>query len=245
VNKTALVTGGAIRIGRSICLMLADAGWDIAIHYRSSEQQAKELAGQITSKGRKAHLVQADLRDEASVSDIIPSLVRKGVLLECLINNASLFEKNSFAELTPVNWHDHMSVNCFAPLQLIRDFASHYKGETGNVINITDGLKGWSMSPVFFSYTMSKLALANATELLARTLAPRIRINAIAPGAMLESIHDKEDTFDKLRKVIPMKRTGTSDEIGDTIRYVIATPSLTGQTIMLSGGIHTMPPCSV
>lgn len=245
MNKTVLVTGSAVRIGRQICLSMAEAGWDVIIHYRNSFALAQELALKIASMKRTVHMVQADLEDESSTADIFHILADKKVHVDCLINNASLFEKNNFMELTRENMQRHMAVNCFAPMQLARDFAAQYKGQDGNIINITDGLEGWSMSPVFFSYAISKHALRDATVLLTRTLAPRIRINAIAPGPVLEGTQDNAGTFSKLRNVIPVNRTGKPEEICETIQFILRSPSLTGQSLLLSGGLHTHPQWAV
>lgn len=239
--KTILVTGGAVRVGRAICLAMADAGWDVAIHYNRSDKEAQELASVITAKQRAAHLVQADLKDEVATAGIFKALAAKGVHVDCLVNNASLFLKNGFSDMKRASFNDHMAVNCIAPLQLAKDFATQYKGEDGNIINITDGLEGWSMSPAFLSYALSKRALADATAMLVRTLAPRVRINAIAPGATLEGAQDKADTFSKLRDIAPLKRTGSVQELCSGIHYVLSSPALTGQTINLSGGMHTLP----
>ena len=236
--KTALVTGGAIRIGRAIALSFADAGWNVAVHYHNSESAAQELAAAIKAKGRLCHLVRANLQDEKAVSRIIPELTEKKVKLDCLINNASAFEKDSYATLSSESWHKHMGVNLFAPMQLIRDFAAQCKSDDGNIINITDGMHGWSMSGNFLSYAMSKQNLEYATQLLASELAPHIRINAIAPGATLEGVQDKKDTFDKLRKLIPLGRTSSPDEIIATLHYILSVRSITGQIISLSGGMQ-------
>lgn len=238
---TILVTGAAVRVGKDICLAMADAGWDVVIHYNRSEKAAQELAGIIAGKKRAVHLVQADLRDEASTAGIFKQLAAKHVQVDCLVNNASLFLKNGFTDLSRASFNDHMAVNCVAPLQLAKDFAAQYKGEDGNIINITDGLEGWSMSPAFLSYALSKRALADATAMLVRALAPRVRINAIAPGPVLEGVQDKADTFSKLRDVMPLKRTGSTQEICGAIRYIVSSPTFTGQTITLSGGMHTLP----
>lgn len=237
MSRTALVTGGAIRIGREICLSLAEEGWDVAIHYGSSHDAARELEGKLREMGRKVYLVQADLCDERAVSSIIPTLAEQGVHIDALIHNASVFEKGGLASLQREEFDRHMYVNCFSALQLMRDFASHYKGEKGNVITITDGLKGWSISPVFLSYSLSKLALENATELLAVTLGPRIRINTIAPGPMLEGVQDKENTFAKLRDLSPLKRTASPEDLTSAIRYLLNAPSITGQILRLSNGV--------
>jgi NAD(P)-dependent dehydrogenase (short-subunit alcohol dehydrogenase family) len=173
------------------------------------------------------------------VARIIPSLTRQDVHLDCLINNAAVFEKDDLATLTPASWQGHMQTNLFAPLLLIRDFAKQYKGSAGNIINITDGLAGWSVSPTFFSYAMSKLALTDATRMLVRELAPAIRINAIAPGATLEGEHDKKDAFTKLREVIPLARVSAPEEICAAVHYILSAPSLSGQILSLAGGIET------
>jgi NAD(P)-dependent dehydrogenase (short-subunit alcohol dehydrogenase family) len=241
IIRTALITGAAVRVGQAIALSLADNGWDIAFHYNRSEKPAEKLAKLIRSKRRKATLVQADLADSASVARLIPTLSKQGIKLDCLINNAAAFGKNDLANLNSQNWYAHMDVNLFAPLLLMRDFAAQYKGTSGNIINITDGMLGWSISPKYLSYSLSKLGLGNATELLARELAPRIRINAIAPGPTLEGAQDKKDTFAKLAKIIPLKRTSSPKEICDAVHFLLSASSVTGQQIALSGGLQTHP----
>jgi NAD(P)-dependent dehydrogenase (short-subunit alcohol dehydrogenase family) len=236
-TKTALITGGAQRVGRALALSLAAAGWDVAVHYRTSRKPAEELARQIRSMGRKAWLVRADLSNAKNVSAIFPLLAQQNIMPDCLINNAAMFEKDTLAMLEAKRFHAHLDTNLLAPLLLTRDFAARYKGTEGNVINITDGLKGWSMSPTFLSYMISKQALADATRSLARELAPNIRINAIAPGATLEGKQDKSDTFAKLKKIIPLKRTSSTDEICEAMHYILSAPSLTGQILSLCGGM--------
>jgi NAD(P)-dependent dehydrogenase (short-subunit alcohol dehydrogenase family) len=236
-SKTVLITGAALRLGREIALSFADNGWDVVIHTHRSKKAADELAALIEQKKRKATVVQADLTDAQAVSRIIPALSRRGVALDCLVNNAAQFNKDSLHNLTPESWRQHMDVNLFAPLQLIRDFAAQYKGASGNIINITDGMHGWSLSPTFLSYSLSKLSLNNATQLLVCELAPRIRINAIAPGPTLEGMQDKKNTFAKLKKIIPLARTSSPSEVCDAVHYILSASSLTGQIISLSGGM--------
>jgi len=236
--KTALITGAALRVGRALALSLADVGWDIALHYHASEKPAQELAKLIADKGRKAHLVQADLAQEKSVSGIFPALKKQGVIPDALINNAATFERDSLKTLEQKNWRTQMDINLFAPLLLMRDFADHYKDSDGNIINITDGLAGWSMSSNFLSYSLSKLGLADATRMFAHALAPRIRVNAIAPGATLVSKHDSRETFVKLKEIIPLKRVSSPEEVSDAVLYLLSAPSVTGQVLSLSGGLN-------
>lgn len=237
-SRTVLITGAAQRLGRAYALSLSKAGWDVAIHYNSSAAPARALAALIAKQGRKAYLVKADLSNAEAVATIIPSLVKQRVSLDCLINNAAVFEKDTLATLTPKRWEAHTQVNLLAPLMLMRDFAAHYKGTTGNIINITDGLHGWSMSGEFLSYALSKHSLSHATEMLARQLAPHIRLNAIAPGATLKGPRDKKSTFDTFKKIIPLARLSSPQEICDAIHYILASPSLTGQILSLGGGMN-------
>jgi len=237
-TRIALITGAAARLGRAMALSLAEHGWDIAIHYNTSAKAAHTLADILARKGRKAWLLQADLRDAGAVSDIIPSLVSRKAMPDCLINSAAAFEKDSLATLSQGTFQEHMAPNLLAPLLLMCDFAKHYKGSQGNIINITDGMAGWSMSSAFLSYSLSKKALGDATLMMARECAPRIRVNAIAPGATLPGKQDKKDTFAKLTKIIPLKRTSAPNEICDAVHYIVSAPSLTGQILSLSGGMN-------
>ncbi len=236
--QTVLITGAARRVGRAIALSLAEKGWDIVIHYHSGKKHAEELASLIRKRKRQVTLITADLSDARQTAQIIPSLAKRGIKLSGLINNAAVFEKDSLASITPASWQRHMSTNLFAPLQLMRDFAAHYKGHEGNIINITDGMHGWSLSPTFLSYSLSKLGLANATLLLAVELAPRVRVNAIAPGPTLPGVMDRKDTFAKLKKIIPLARVSSPQEVCDAVQYILSASSLTGQTLLLSGGMH-------
>ena len=242
MTKTAIITGAAKRIGREIALSLADIGYDIAIHYDTSENEAGELAGLIKAKNRKAYLVKADfLCYDYELSPIILGLNKQGIKIDCLINNAAVFWKDSIFDINepdnPLFWQQ-MTINLTTPLVLIKEFAQQYTGKAGNIINICDGMSGWSISPKFLSYSLSKMGLENATKLLASELAPNIRINAIAAGASLIGKQDEENTFAKLEKIIPLQIVSSPEEICNTVKYILATPSLTGQVIALSGGMR-------
>jgi len=237
MSKTVLITGSAKRIGREMALFMAKTGWDVVIHYRNHEAEANLTAQSIRELGQKAWLAKADLLVAEEVAALIPSLVKQGIHLDCLINNASLFEKDTLETVSQIQMERHFGVNLYAPLQLIRDFKAQHKAKDGLVITITDGMHGWSLSPAFLSYTLSKQALNEATKLLVRDLAPTIRINAIAPGATLEGLQDKQDTFEKVKALTPLARTSTPQEICDALAYLLAAPCITGQVIELSGGI--------
>jgi NAD(P)-dependent dehydrogenase (short-subunit alcohol dehydrogenase family) len=235
--RTVLITGAAVRVGREIALSFAQVGWDVVIHYNGSEKPAKELATFIHKKGRKAHLAKANLLNLKELEKLIPALNKQGIKLDCLINNASVFEKDRLKNITSKSWHDHAGVHIFAPLILMRDFCAQYKGSDGNIINLTDSLHGWSISPNFLSYSLSKMGLENATRLLAKELAPNIRINAVAPGSTIAAVGDKGYSEENLKKTIPLGRRSSPEEVCDAIHFILSAPSMTGQVLSLSGGI--------
>ena len=239
--QTAFITGSSARVGRAIAFHLAKLGFDIALHYRTSKEAAEETASTIRAMGRRAALVQGDLTDAKRTAALIQEVGKALGGITCLINNASLFEKDVLDNFTHETMDAHFAVHAEAPLQLIRDFVNQLpKGATGNIINLTDGMIGWSMSDTFLTYTLSKMTLWNITQLLARELAPRIRINAIAPGPTIPGAQDKPEPFSKLEKILPLKHVSNPQEVCDAVEYILKAQSVTGQMIQLGGGIHTL-----
>ena len=237
----ALITGSGTRVGAFVAKHLAAQGCDIALHYRNSKEAAEETADVIRSAGRKAVLLQGDLTDPVRTSALMSEARSTLGEINCLINNASIFEKDGLYNFTHENFVTHFSVHAEAPLILIRDFAAQLgKDSKGSIFNLTDGMTGWSMSDNFLSYSLSKMALANITQLLARNLAPRIRINTIAPGPTIPGAQDKPETFSKLKKILPLALVSNPQEICDAIDYLFKAESVTGQTIQLNGGIQTL-----
>jgi len=190
-----LITGAAKRIGRHMALKLADAGHDIAVHFNGSNAEAEAVVGQIKAIGRKAVAIKADLKSMDQVKALIPEASRAmGTHAKALINNASLFEEDDIHNFTTDGWDSHMAVNTEAPLMLTQAFAKALPGGTaGNVINIIDQ-RVWKPNPQFLTYTASKAALYALTRTTAQALAPTIRVNAIGPGPVLESIHQTGDS---------------------------------------------------
>lgn len=244
MNKTtqvAFITGSSDRIGKAIALHLAGLGYDIALHYRRSEHAAEDTAATIRAMGRHAVLVQGDLTDPTRTASLISDVKKTLGQITCLINNASLFEKDALKNFTHENFTAHFAVHAEAPLRLISEFVNQLPNSlAGNVINITDGMNGWSMSDKFLTYSLSKMALGNITQLLARSLAPRVRINTIAPGPTIPGTQDSPDTFSKLEKILPLARVSSPEEVCAAIDYLLSAHSVTGQSIQLSGGIHTL-----
>lgn len=226
--KTAIVTGGAKRIGAAMARALAEDGWHVLIHYNRSKAEAEALAAQMGN----ASVVGADLADPAAAEAIMAAL--EGLPPpRLLVNNASRFVHDDISDFTPDGWAAHLDVNLRAPALLSRAFAAR-AGE-GLIVNLLDA-KLASPNPDFFSYTISKIALAGLTELGARAFAPRIRVNAIAPSVTMVSGPQSRANFEKVHGLNALGRGVDVAEIVGALRFIIATPSLTGQTILLDGG---------
>lgn len=240
--RNALITGCAHRVGREIAVSLAHQGWNIAVHYHHSKDAAEALCDDIRALEKKAFAFRADLTNDAETSALISHAGGKLGTLSCLINNASLFEKDSLQTMNDASRNAHMQVNCFAPLTLIRDFVAQADRTIPNhIINLVDGCFGWSVAPHYLSYALSKQSLASATILLARELAPSIQINAIGLGATLAGKEDTPETFDRFAQVMPLKRNSSPREVCDTVQYLLNAPSVTGQILYLNGGLHLLP----
>lgn len=236
--RVALVTGASRRIGRTIALALAADGWTVAVHYRSSAREAAETVAEIEANGGKAAAFACDLADAAAVAGLIPEVSRSLGAPMCLVNNASEFRLDTLASMTTATWDLHLDVNLRTPVFLAKAMAEHLgSDQSGNVINIIDQ-RVWKLTPEFFSYTISKSGLWTATRTLAQALAPRVRVNAIGPGPVLQSVHQADAEFaDECRSTL-LKHGAEPAEIAAAIRFILATPSMTGQMIALDGGQH-------
>ena len=238
VVPCALITGAARRIGRAIALSMADCGYDIAVHYHRSQGDALELVAEIEAKGRKAIAVGADLSDAQQVLGIVPEMVARLGPPVCLVNNASEFQHDTAETVTAQSWAVHQDINLRAPVLLTQALAHHLPdGVGGNVINIIDQ-RVLRLTPDFFSYTISKAGLWTATKTLAQALAPRVRVNAVGPGPVLASVHQKPGQFEAEQASTLLGRGSTPEEIAAAVRFIIAAPAITGQMIVLDGGQH-------
>ncbi|MCZ6636877.1 MAG: SDR family oxidoreductase [Alphaproteobacteria bacterium] len=244
--KNALVTGGAQRIGRAICLALAEAGYGICIHHHASVEAAKELAASITGQGGRAVTLKTDFRQEAETTELIGRATEAIGPIDLLVNNASLFERDEADTVTRESWDRHMEVNLRAPFVLTQGFAAALPhGVEGNVVNILDQ-RVENLTPHFFSYTLSKSGLWTLTRTFALALAPRIRVNGIAPGPVLPSTRQSDDDFLCQAQATPLGRAVGPDEIARSVLFVLEAGSMTGQLIALDSGqhLHWAPPAS-
>lgn len=236
--KTALVTGGARRIGKAIVEDLAAHGFAVAIHANTSIAEAQALAAEIRARGGKVVAIEADLANTAATQTVISKAVAVLGPIGLLVNNASLFKKDSLDEFDETVWDQHFALHVKAPSLLARDFAAQLpKENSGLIINIIDQ-RVWAPNPRFYSYMLSKSALLTATGTMAQALAPAIRVNGIGPGPTLPNERQDKEDFDTQVEALILKRGPALDEFGRTIRFLFDTPSITGQMIALDGGQH-------
>ena len=237
----ALVTGAGRRIGRAIALGLARAGWDVAVHYRASAAEAAEVASEIIALGRRAVALQCDLADAAAVRALLPRVVAALGPVQCVVNNAAIFEYDSGADFSPALLDAHMRANVAAPLLLAQALhAATPQGGQAAVINLLDQ-KLYNLNPDFLSYTLSKAALHTATTMLAQQLAPKLRVVGVAPGITMQSGEQSEAGFANAHQQTPLGRSSTPDDIADAVVYAASARAMTGATLLVDGGQHLMP----
>jgi NAD(P)-dependent dehydrogenase (short-subunit alcohol dehydrogenase family) len=238
----ALITGAGRRLGRRIAEALAEDGHDLALHYRTARVETEGLAESLgAARGLRCVAIPADLTDVADVESLMSRAHDALGSIDLLINNASLFEDDAVADLDPTSWQRHLDVNLRAPVLLSRDFARLLPSDaTGHIVNLLDR-KIANLQPDYFSYTVSKAALHTATQLLAMALAPRVRVNAIAPGLILPSGGQSEAEFAAEQRTAPLGLNGDPAMVVDALRYLNRAPAVTGQVLFVDGGEHLGP----
>jgi NAD(P)-dependent dehydrogenase (short-subunit alcohol dehydrogenase family) len=230
MSPLALVTGAAHRLGKVFALTLARQGFDILLHYHHSLDEALQTQAEIESVARRVILAQADLTDPVQIQ----SLVSKFDSLNVLVNSAAFMPGGRVDLLTLENWDKSLDLNLRAPFLLAQECAKKM-AEGGLIVNITDvgAQKAWSRYP---SYTVSKAALESLTKVLARALAPRIRVNAIAPGFVLQSDIVTNEEWQRLIQRIPLRRAARAEEVASALEFLLKNEYITGQTIVVDGG---------
>lgn len=236
-NRVVLITGAARRVGAALARGLAADGWSVAIHHRGGADEAKALAQVLRAEGGTAETFAADLAIPAQRDALIPAAVERFGRIDALINNASLFRYDTLHDLTEASWRDHVDANLTAPVFLIRDFAAAVDraGGEGCVVNILDH-KIDAPNPDFFAYTAGKIGLAGLTQTLALALAPRVRLNGVAPGLILRSGDQTEAEYQAAWRDTPLGRGAGVEDVLGAVRYILSAPALTGQVITLDGG---------
>lgn len=239
-RPTVLVTGAARRIGRAIALELARAGFDLALHYRRSADEAAALAAELRALGGRAQTFAADLSDEAACRALLPAVAARMGRVDAVVNNASHFEYDEAKSFSHAAMQAHWRANVAPPVLLANALAAQLEGcsEVGCVVNLSDQ-KLWNPNPDYFSYTLSKAALEAATTLLALALAPRVRVVGVAPGVTLVSGPDMSaEAFEAAHRMTPLGRSSTPEDVARAVRFAIESPALTGTTLLVDGGQH-------
>ncbi|HWF64621.1 MAG TPA: SDR family oxidoreductase [Rhizomicrobium sp.] len=237
-GKTALVTGAAKRLGRAIALELAGAGWNIALHYSSSGDDAEMVAKNIRAKGVKCATVAADFAAEAETERLVERANAELGPLTALINSASLFQNDDWRSATRKSWDAHMEINLRAPFLLSQHFARQLpKGKKGAIVNIIDQ-RVLKPTPQFMSYSLSKAGLYWLTTTLAQALAPDIRVNAVGPGPTLRNPRQSEEDFSRQRDATILKHGAEPEDIAQAVRYLLDADAVTGQMLAVDGGQH-------
>jgi NAD(P)-dependent dehydrogenase (short-subunit alcohol dehydrogenase family) len=232
----ALVTGGAQRIGRAIALALARAGYAVAIHTRRSRDEAARVVDEIAAAGGRGAVVAADLADHAAVLGLVRAAADAAGPLTLLVNNAAEFEPDEIGKLDRERFDQHFAVNLRAPLFLAETFAAQLPdGADGAIVNLLDQ-RVYRPTPRFLSYGLTKSALHAATTTLAQALAPRIRVNAVAPGPTLPSPRQDAASFARQVEALPLDRGPTPQDVAAAVVYLAGAASVTGVTIAVDGG---------
>ena len=234
-----LVTGAAKRLGREIALALSAGGWRVAIHYRSSIQDAIDTVAACVRIQGESDIFSADLDDESAVRTLLPKVIARFGQVDAVINSASTFEEDHTANFSFTALEKHMRSNTGAPILLAQALHEHVKSRSakGVVINLLDQ-KLWNQNPDFLSYTLSKAALEAANTMLAMALAPEVRVVGIAPGLTLTSYLISDEKFETLHKMAPLGRSSTPESITDAVQFVLKNTAITGTTLIVDGGQH-------
>ena len=238
MNKTVFITGAAKRIGKEIALSFKELGWNIIIHYNSSKEDALNLAKEINNANKNTAItVQGNLDVKEDVNAIIKEVLDAFPSVDLLINNASTFYPTPIDDISEDHWEKLVGSNLKGPLFLIQGLKQKLKESKGSIINITDtnlskGVANYSI------YSAAKAGLESITKGLARELAPEIKVNAIAPGAMLEppDVTWTEEQKSKVIESIPLKRMGSEKDIAEAVNFLAHSQYITGQIIKVDGG---------
>jgi len=236
-GAVALVTGGAVRLGRAMCLALADAGARVVVHYAHSAAAAAEVAQEIAARGSEAITVQADLQDARTAPEVVARGVAHFGRVDILVNSAAIYEATDFADTTEAYWDRHMAINLKAPFFLSQAFAAQLDGRRGHIVNIADW-RGARPTASRVAYTLTKSGIIAMTQALAQALAPTVQVNAIAPGVILPPPGMGPEYVERLLPDIPLHRSGSPADVVQALLYLLRSDFVTGEVLFITGGQH-------
>ena len=233
--RKIIITGGATRIGAAIAEELSGPNIEIIIQYNKSKTKAERLKSKLQKNGTVVNLVKGDLSKEKDILKIIKFSKSKMKFFDCLINNASIFENDKLENFNSRSWEKHLSTNLKAPALLSKEFSKNTRGKNNNIINIIDQ-RVFKLTPFFFSYTLSKSGLYTLTKTSAMSLAPKIRVNGVAPGPTIKNKRQSDKHFKKQYLATPLKKQVDVEEICNAVKFFIENNSITGQVLAIDSG---------
>jgi pteridine reductase len=236
-GRVALVTGAGRRVGRALAEALGRERMRVAVHHHESSAGARETVAAISGAGGEAHAFRADLRDATACADLVDRVAGHFAGLDVLVNSAAIMVRTPLMEVTPAQWDDIMAINLRAPFFCAQAAARHMERTGGAIVNIAD-LAGMEVWPAYIPHGVSKAGVIHLTRSLARKLAPRIRVNGIAPGTVLLPDDWTEQDAERLRRSTPLGRHGAPDDVVKAMLYLLSADYVTGQTLVVDGGRH-------
>lgn len=236
-GKVVLVTGAAHRVGKAIAMALAKRGANIAVHYHGAADQAHVTVEELKALGSDADLFPADLSDVATTAPLVERVVKRFGTLDALVNSAAIMQRTPVGEVTAAQWDTMFAINLRAPFFLAQAAAPQLARVKGAIVNIAD-LAAFETWPAYVPHSISKAGVVQMTRGLAHALAPDVRVNAIAPGAVLLPEHWDKSAAEHLIETTPLRRLGTPDDVAHAVIYVLESDYVTGDTLVVDGGRH-------
>jgi pteridine reductase len=234
-DRVALVTGGGIRVGRALTLALAARGVRVAVHYNSSADGARDVAGSVGMSGGEARTFAADLTRADAPAALVAAVTEAFGQLDILVNSAAVMVRTPFGEVDPRRWDDIFALNLRAPFFLAQAAAPHLRRTRGAIVNISD-LAAFETWPGYIPHGLTKSGLVHMTQALARVLAPEVRVNVIAPGTVLLPDDWSEKDAEHLNATTPLRREGTPGDVAHALLFLLEADYITGETIIVDGG---------
>ena len=236
-GRVALVTGAGRRVGRAIAIALGARGMRVAVHFNGSADGARETAALIVKGGAEAHVLPGDLRDPAVAPSLVRATTERFGTLDVLVNSAAVMERTPFGDVTAEQWDAMFALNLRAPFLLSQAAAPELARREGSIVNIAD-LAAFESWPAYVPHGITKAGVVHMTRSLARVLAPRVRVNAIAPGAVLLPDDWDEKSRDRIVETTPLRRLGSPDDVARAVVYLVEADYVTGDTLLVDGGRH-------